>query len=336
MNKGLKKVFCLKCGVDDSRIVVTGKDYFYGVEGEYFASKCMACGLWFQNPRPSEEMFARLYPENYLPHAVESGRQNAPLRAWKAEYLSRRLGYTHIARDSTPAADWMSSKFLDPVKKWLTGVSLIPAYVEGGSLLEIGCARGDYLEQMKDMGWKNLYGIELSPDAAAQSRAKGLNVQSGMVEEKITAFSGGQFDVVVASMVFEHLANPFRTTEDVARILKPGGEFLFSTIIRDALDVKLYGKYWGGFDFPRHMVYFRKKDILDMLWDEFTGVRFHGQAAPVDFIRSSAWRSKEGKRNAMDALILKMGEGKLKYFHMGLAWLGAVCRVSVRCRKRAD
>jgi SAM-dependent methyltransferase len=36
-------------------------------------------------------------------------------------------------------------------------------------------------------------------------------------------FEDGQFDVVIAMMVIEHLFNPFHSFREVARLLRPGG-----------------------------------------------------------------------------------------------------------------
>lgn len=42
-------------------------------------------------------------------------------------------------------------------------------------------------------------------------------------------FPNGEFDVVVADNVLEHLCEPDRVFAEVARVLKPGGVFLFKT-----------------------------------------------------------------------------------------------------------
>lgn len=42
-------------------------------------------------------------------------------------------------------------------------------------------------------------------------------------------FGGGQFDLVTANMVVEHLADPVHQFREVARVLKLGGRFLFHT-----------------------------------------------------------------------------------------------------------
>jgi len=160
----------------------------------------------------------------------------------------------------------------------------------------------------------------------------GFHVEVGRVEDILPSFPDGHFDVVITSMVVEHLCNPFQVVNEIARKLKPGGQFLFSTIVRDSLDHRMYGKYWAGFDFPRHMVHFRLRDVQDMLAADFAEVEcfFHG--APIDFVRSSSWRKK-----AIDRLLIFLFSSKLGIIlGLLLGLMAMTCRVSFRCRRSAS
>ena len=74
----------------------------------------------------------------------------------------------------------------------------------------------------------------------------------------------------------------------------------------DSLDAKIFRDYWGGFDFPRHMVYFKKNDLLGMLKDQFENIQIFHQNAPIDFVRPAISRKKEGKGSIKDSLILAL------------------------------
>ena len=142
-------------------------------------------------------------------------------------------------------------------------------------------------------------------------------------------FTEGSLDVVVSSMVVEHLYDPFQVIRDIAARLKPGGQFLFSTVVRDGLDARMYGPYWAGFDLPRHMVHFRKRDLLETLAPHFDRVEVFHQSAPVDFVRAATWRGKPVDR-AVRAIA---GSSVGKPLSTWLAWLGQTSRVSFRCRR---
>jgi 2-polyprenyl-3-methyl-5-hydroxy-6-metoxy-1,4-benzoquinol methylase len=326
---------CPRCGAPESRTVCTAEDYLHAIPGRYGAAECQRCGLWYQDPRPTAAALERLYPADYLPHATPTAAAGkSVLHAARLSYLRRHLGYEHLAapgRGPVPAA---ALPLLDPVLSWAVTVGLIPRYVPDGRLLEIGCGSGSRLQSLRRLGWSDLHGIELVPRAAEQARADGFAVESGPIEELIERSPDGSFDVVISSMVLEHLLDPFAVVAAVARKLKPGGQFLFSTVNRDSVDAWLYGRYWGGFDFPRHMVYFRKQDLYVLLQPAFEDIRSVHQSAPIDFVRSSQWRGRQGQW--LDRLIVRLAGSRLgAALSLLLAWLGLTTRVSFRCRRRS-
>jgi 2-polyprenyl-3-methyl-5-hydroxy-6-metoxy-1,4-benzoquinol methylase len=336
MISGFEYVPCPKCGCPSSSIVVKGKDYLYGVSGEYSASECQNCKFWFQNPRPTPDRLASLYPADYLPHVINPPAEavSAPSQSRAASYLRRSLGYAHL-NNKGMRPDWRTLRLFDMWRKWTTGVNLIPHYLPDSRLLEIGCGNGARLIILRSLDWQSLYGIELVPAAVEQARKGGFLVERGFVEDVLDTYPQEFFDVVITSMVLEHLYNPFQVVRQVAAKLKPGGQFLFSTISRDALDARLYGSYWAGFDFPRHMVYLRKQDIYAMLAEEFEHIECFHQAAPIDFVRSSTWREQGGYGTPFDRWVLAFAESRsVQALHVLLAWLGLTCRVSFRCQKK--
>lgn len=320
----LEHVDCPRCGGSRSHAIAVGRDYLYGVEGTFYAALCDHCGLAFQNPRPPIDRIESLYPSGYTPHEPPG---ESTLPAAQREYLRRRLGYRHL-----PAG--RSMPFLDPWHRWLSSFRLIPHFVSDGVLLEIGCGSGGRLRELRALGWRHLKGIEIVESAASTARSAGFDVAGGAVEQVIETIPDGSLDVVVASMVIEHLTEPFRVFDAVARKLKPGGELLFSTVVRDVLESRIYGPFWAGFDFPRHMVYFTRADLLEATRSAFTPLEIVHQVAPVDFARSSSWRAAEGVAGLFDRLMRLLGHSlPAKGIHLILAWMGVTSRVSLRGRR---
>lgn len=319
---------CPRCGSVDSVIVASGRDYLHSVPGVFYASECCGCGLWFQNPRPSDEHIAGLYPVTYGPHAK---LQSALSTTSTFIQQSRWIPQQQQAHRSERA--WSSLRSL--LSRRRDGVNLIPTFVPKGKLLEIGSGNGERLVILRDHGWTSLCGIELVPRAAEQASAQGFAVECGPVEQLLEAHPNQTFDVIVSSMVLEHLCNPFGVVRQIAAKLKPGGQFLFSTICRDSLDARIYGKYWAGFDFPRHMVYLRKRDIKSMLVADFDQIECFHQSAPIDYVRSSTWRRGDTQSHFFDLVILKWGMTRtMSFMNTLLALFGMTCRVSYRCRRR--
>lgn len=222
----------------------------------------------------------------------------------------------------------MSSIF-DPFRRWNVGASLIPHYVNGGALLDVGCGAGEALAFFHSLGWTDLHGIELVPEAAARAEKTGASIICAPVEQALGSYADESFDVIHSTMVLEHLVDPFSVCRIIAKKLKPGGQFLFSTVVRGSMDERIFGKYWAGFDFPRHMVLFRKKDLESMLGDSFFNIEFFAQSAPADYLRSASWRG-----SVPDRILLAVSRKILPSLTLVLALLGSGTRVSVRCRRK--
>jgi 2-polyprenyl-3-methyl-5-hydroxy-6-metoxy-1,4-benzoquinol methylase len=315
-----------------------GKDYLHGIPGEYYASKCLGCGLWFQNPRPINDDIELLYPSEYAPHKeIQPQVSHLEISSSRKEYLRTKFHYRHLRETSYHATDWKSFRIFDFWRAHQFGIELAPEFVEDGALLEIGCASGGRLMTLRTMGWHHLYGVELVPEAANRAKAEGFAVECGQIEHVIENYPDSYFDVIISSMVIEHLLNPFEIFKKIAKKLKPGGQFLFSTVVRDSLDAKIYGVYWGGFDFPRHMVYFKKKEILDALNKEFERIRYYHQNAPIDFVRSSTWLNNSGGGNILNSCVLNIAKSRYsKAIGLCLAFFKLTTRVSFSCKKKFD
>ena len=107
--------------------------------------------------------------------------------------------------------------------------------LEGKSALDVGCGAGLLTEPLRRLG-AEVTGIDASPDVIAvareHARAMGLEIEyrSGDVQEL-----EGQFDLVTAMEVIEHVADPAAFVEALARRLAPDGLLLMSTPERDEL-----------------------------------------------------------------------------------------------------
>lgn len=319
---------CPRCKSTNATRVFSGRDRLHEIPGDFHVSECVPCGLWFQNPRVSADEIERLYPDDYTPHlAPPLPSELRPVERW---VLHHELGYRHI---DTPASEPASSEKRRERRD--ANIRLDPRFAANGLVVEIGSASGWRLIRLRDLGWSRVEGIEIAAQAAEVARAGGFFVQSTSAEEGLARYGGESVDAFIASMVLEHMIDPFAVVATMANALKPGGELLFSTVLRDGLDARIWGTYWRNLDLPRHMVWLRKRDILAMLEPAFENVRLVHHAEPIDFFGSARYRQKE-KRVLFDSLITRfIGEGDLPKPVKLLAALGLTSRVSVRARKRA-
>ncbi len=78
-------------------------------------------------------------------------------------------------------------------------------------------------------------------------------------------FPSESFDAVIALNLLEHVLNPNGLIEEVNRILRPGGVFLFKTVRIDSMAARKRGFDWDHLKWPGHFVWFSRKTLLSML-----------------------------------------------------------------------
>ncbi|MDP9320011.1 MAG: class I SAM-dependent methyltransferase [Chloroflexota bacterium] len=317
----LDRPVCPRCGEGRTRHILEGQDHLHATGLHASVVECTRCGLWFQSPRFPRARHGELYPPEYAPHGQSATAARPPHPAVRG-YLARHRGYGHLAASAT------RSPLLDPILGWRAGTQLIPAYVPGGRVMDIGCGSGGMLRLLQALGWTDLHGIEPDPAAAAIARSTGADVRQGAVEDVLPVYPDGHFDAIVASMVIEHVADPYAVMREIARTLRPGGELLLSTVTRDSMDAAFFGEYWAGFDFPRHMTFFRNEDIAALFAERFDRIQRFPQLGPIDWVRSASWRSRP-----IDRLITRLGRRVMLGPAIAAALAGRSTRVSLRARR---
>jgi SAM-dependent methyltransferase len=67
---------------------------------------------------------------------------------------------------------------------------------------------------------------DLTHEATRRAQAKGLNASQLYIAEEDIPWPDASFDVVVSDSAIEHLFDPARPFDELARVLKPGGTFI--------------------------------------------------------------------------------------------------------------
>ena len=317
---------CPRCGANRSRIVLRSPDRQFDFPDVFCVSRCAECGLLFQNPRIASSELSRHYPDEY-PAYGEAEFVLAEETKW---YLKNRMGYRHLESDLKPTSRQIR------FGRAASASALIPEYAPRGRVVEIGCAAGNRLALFRRLGWESCAGIEYSEAAAAAARARGLEVTTGPIEEVVLEIPDRSLNAIIAGFVIEHVPNPFALAGQLAAKLKEGGQFLFSTVNVDTPDFWLYGRHWYNLDLPRHMVFFRKRDLHAMLDPDFEIEKIYYQSSPNDYFVSATYRLQDGARGwrkRLDSTLLGPGP-KLSRLFSYLARAGLGARFFVIARKK--
>lgn len=215
------------CGTADTRVVAEQvRDFEYAAPGMYRWVECRGCGLVRLDPMPTDDVLAAAYPPSYHAYAEPS----FALVRW---YVGKR----RQARARQLAA-------------------LLPA---GGTVLDVGCGAGSLLADVGRHGKFRLLGVEYRPEAAEIARSRGITVWTGELAD--ADIPDKSVDLVVMEHVIEHVRDPRRTLERIARLLEPGGTIVGETPNLACPEMRWFDRYWGGGHAPRHLHLFTP-DVL--------------------------------------------------------------------------
>lgn len=131
-------------------------------------------------------------------------------------------------------------------------------FPQKGKLLEIGCAMGTFLNELKRVGW-DVTGIEPETWTCNITRTKyGINAINSTFED--AGIENESFDVVLMLHVIEHLPDPAKGLKEIAKMIKPGGLLVMETPRYDTLTFKLL-KGRERSVISGHTYYFTRKSI---------------------------------------------------------------------------
>lgn len=103
-----------------------------------------------------------------------------------------------------------------------------PLFTKKITVLDVGCGSGDLGGMIKDRFQAEVHGIELNSEAIKNSKKQGLIVKKSDIEEK-WPYQNGQFDVITATEIIEHVVNPDHFLQEAKRILKKNGHIVLTT-----------------------------------------------------------------------------------------------------------
>jgi SAM-dependent methyltransferase len=118
-----------------------------------------------------------------------------------------------------------------------------------GSMLELGCGRGELLEGARREGWE-VFGVEMTPAYAAVAESLGVPVERATIDQARSL--GRQYDAILLAAVLEHLYEPLTALRRVRKALARGG-LIFVDVPNEAslamvlgnLYMRMRGRDWA-------------------------------------------------------------------------------------------
>ncbi len=225
---------CNFCHSSDYDPFIKGRDRLHGIKGDFSLVRCKQCGLIYLNPRPSSAELNKYYPDDYHPFTVGMVGSARTLQAMISD------------RGITQKVNFVNH---------LIGLK--------GQGLDVGCATGEFIDRMSKSGWE-MTGLEPSEYASrlAMERYRVKVITNSLEKCRLPV---GKYDLVTLWDVLEHLQDPRAGLLKIRKSMKAGGWLVLSIPNIRSWDGRFWGKYWLGWDIPRHLTLYGFDSIRQLL-----------------------------------------------------------------------
>ncbi len=219
--------YCNYCNSKKNSVLFT--------KNNFKIARCNNCGLMYVVNPPCEKEISGIYSDKYFMGDIS------------------RFGYIDYFEEE----GYNKLNF----KKIITNLE---KYVNGGKILDVGCASGSFLSLLgKD--WDK-HGLDISYYISKYAReSHDFKILTGELIN--LPYAENSFDVVTFLDVLDHMRSPLENLRAASRLLKKGGLLTITCGDTDAFFAKLMGKRWYLYIPPTHLFFFSKNTLIRILND---------------------------------------------------------------------
>ncbi len=202
------------------------KDYLVsGQSFKIYLDKNRIIGKTFPFPK-REEMHKFYQSMEYYPHSLNKKSLSAFLYETSRKLMHRKK------------LMWMKSN----IKK-------------NSKVLDYGCGTGEFVKFLRNNSI-NAYGYDPNIKFNEGDSRNYLTNKEKWKKQK--------YDIIVLWHVLEHIYNPSYLIKSLKINLQENGKIFIAIPNFKSYDSKYYGKYWAGYDVPRHLWHFTRKSIFKL------------------------------------------------------------------------
>lgn len=275
---------CPVCGSQSFILEESVTDPWFGYPGAWRYDRCSSkkCGIaHIANPLTPEKL-AEAYGNYYTHSASPPDKIEVALGRW-IDRRNRRHG------DKFPSLPFLFREA--EYRILLSGA--VPSSKQKVAL-DVGCGSGERLDYLSKIGWGTALGVDPDPIAVANGKRAGRQLLLGSAEN--IPMDDNSVDIIFLHHVVEHLWEIRPALTEAKRVLRQGGHVVIATPNLDSANRRKWGRWWRGYEAPRHLRLYTLSAMQDVLRDTGFGIhlaRCSARAAP-------AWDRESARASGTD------------------------------------
>jgi len=282
---------CPLCGKEGRQLHEGLEDWLFGVPGRWGIRECSDCEVAWPDLQPVAEDIPKLYSRYYTHRSLPS-TLFANLRRAASQCVIGRMGYpVECCREILPRL----LSYVPSIERAgaLDVMGLAPDKM--GTLLDVGCGNGEFIERMRALGW-SVTGVDPDRAAVEWGRSQGVEVFHGTVSDVPVSM---RYDAITLNHVLEHVADPRGLLRECRKRLRPStGTMVITTPNIKSLGHWWFKGCWRGLEVPRHLLLFSPDALSDCIAGAGLCLRsIRTETRLARMIYSPSVYAKKGSRN---------------------------------------
>ena len=175
------------------------------------------------------------------------------------EELSSYYDFGDYISHQTDQNNWIS-KIYGLVKNRMFSIKLNTLFDHSHNTetaLDYGCGTGEFVSYLDSKGIK-AEGYEPTQSAFEKASNKNIKIYNSLSSITKT------YDVITMFHVLEHVDDYMETIKELKERLNPNGILVIAVPNYKSYDATFYKEKWAGWDVPRHLWHFSRKDISNI------------------------------------------------------------------------
>lgn len=119
------------------------------------------------------------------------------------------------------------------------------------AILDVGCGDGQFLEYLRDRGFRRCVGVEVNPDRLHEAVGRGLTAHLDL--KTAIADHGPTFSVIFLWHVLEHVREPVSLLRELAGAMDPQGVIVVSVPNHRSWQTRVFRRYSSFLAYGHHV-----------------------------------------------------------------------------------